>query len=157
MAVTFIGCVMKIRTVILLSAISLLLGGCFNGSVAALSSQSLPSEQLASAYAVYQAGDTQQAETLYRQITQEHPELAPAWFYLGNLTFRRGAVEEAQQHYLEAARRDPHHAETHYNLSMLNLRNAEKGLANALILTRSSPEQALIRQQLDWLSDFPKR
>lgn len=134
---------------------SLLLGGCFNGSVAALTPQSLPSEQLASAYALYQAGDTRQAEVLYRQITQNHPELALAWFYLGNLTFRRGALDEAQQHYIEAAQRDPHHAETQYNLGMLNLRNAEKRLNTALLLTKPSHKQTLIRHQLDWLSDFP--
>lgn len=148
---------MKIHSTILLFVISFSLGGCFSGSVASRSSSPLPSEQLANAYSVYQAGDTQQAEKLYQQTAHEYPEIATSWFYLGNLAFRRGAVEEAQQHYLEAARRDPYHAETQYNLSMLNLRNAENGLANALKLTTSPHEKTLIRHQLDWLTDFPKK
>lgn len=61
-------------------------------------------------------GDAQAAARLYRRASASFP--AEAAFRLGNLALASGRPREAAERYLEALRRDPDQAMTHYNLAL---------------------------------------
>lgn len=74
--------------------------------------------RLATARRLHQSGDTARAETLYRQILANHPDLVEALYLLGTLLAQRGDYPDALPLLLKATRLNPRHSRALNNLGI---------------------------------------
>lgn len=70
-----------------------------------------------------------EAEELYREAIRLDPSLAVARTNLGNIRFRRGALQEAIQHWQDASRIDPKQPEAYYNIGFAYLDESQPSKA----------------------------
>ena len=75
-----------------------------------------PSVLLAKALKLHQSGKLPQAETLYRQILQQHPNHADAWHFLGVAIYQSGRAKDAITLYQRALALKPNYPDAHTNL-----------------------------------------
>ncbi len=67
---------------------------------------------------LHQAGDVAQAEVLYRQYVQAHPDNAQAWYLLGAACQTLGKLIEAEEAQRQAIRVQPNHADAPNHLGV---------------------------------------
>jgi tetratricopeptide (TPR) repeat protein len=86
----------------------------------------------------------ERAEAAYRRAIELDPSLANAVTNLGNISYRRGKLEEAQNLYVRALQIDPEQPEAFYNLGFLLYDRGELGAAvlNFKRALRSDPSFA---------------
>jgi tetratricopeptide (TPR) repeat protein len=89
------------------------------------------SEALRVALQQHQAGNTSEAEQIYRQILQADPQHADAWHLLGVIAHQVGKQEVAADHIGRAIRINPNVAEFHINLGAVHLAQSELDQAGA--------------------------
>ncbi len=66
-----------------------------------------------------QMGRNQEAIRVFREIAEEHPDLALPWFYKGFNEFHLSLYDDALVSFDRAAELDPRHAETWYRQAMI--------------------------------------
>ena len=116
----------------------------------------LPSTRFAQAEKHYRNGEHIRAETLLQALVADYPELAQAWYYLGNLAFHQSDRQRAKTYWLKALEKNPRHWEAQYNLSMLNLNEAhERMVASLRDGVVGQKREQMIRQK-DWLERLPR-
>ncbi len=76
----------------------------------------VPNDLLKTALAHHQAGRLPEAEAVYRQILDAHPDSADAWHWLGVIGQQTGQPEQAVKLISRALSLRPNYAEAHYNL-----------------------------------------
>jgi tetratricopeptide (TPR) repeat protein len=118
-------------------------------------------ELVATADKAYQEGRWLEAEQGYRAVIQKVPEDYYGWFRLANTQLRQGQIDSAIRFYLEAQKRNPKPAKSHYNLSTAYLlmaldslrqssqRLREKDPGKHIIHRRISVLEKLINQPVD--------
>jgi predicted O-linked N-acetylglucosamine transferase (SPINDLY family) len=79
-----------------------------------------PRQLIDAAVAHHQAGRVDEAERVYRQVLDEHPDQADAWHLLGLLTAQRGNREGARQLIRRAIELDPSADLYHVNLGSIS-------------------------------------
>ena len=73
---------------------------------------------MTAAWRAFQAGDLDRAERAYRQVLDQDPTAAHAWYMLGAIGQVRGRVEESVANYREAIRLSPDFPEACNNLGV---------------------------------------
>lgn len=116
----------------------------------------LPSRRFARAETHYRNGEHAQAETLLQALVADCPELAQAWYYLGNLAFHQSDRQRAETYWLKALEKNPRHWEAQYNLSMLNLNEAHERMVASLRDGAAGQKREQMIRQMDWLERFPR-
>jgi tetratricopeptide (TPR) repeat protein len=82
----------------------------------AVGDASLAHEAFAEAMRHYQAGQSEQADDLLRQVLKADPRHCRAFYYRGLLAGRRGAYQAAESLFREALALAPQYADAHHNL-----------------------------------------
>lgn len=72
-----------------------------------------------------QMGRNQEAIRIFREITEQHPDLALPWFYKGFNEFHLSLFDDALASFGRAAELDPGHAETWYRQAMIRYTRSE--------------------------------
>ncbi len=75
-------------------------------------------EMMTAAWRAFQAGDLDRAEQAYRQVLNQDPTAAHAWYMLGAIGQVRGRIEESVANYREALRLSPDFPEACNNLGV---------------------------------------
>ena len=101
---------------------------------------------------LHQAGQLQEAETVYRQILDIKPDFAEAHSNLGTVLQDLGRMDEAVASYHKALAINPDYAEAHYNLGIAfqELGNVDRAAKQIDLALSYQPENAslLIRKAL---------
>ncbi len=98
-------------------------------------------------------GSTQESLALYREITQQYPELAEPHNNLGMLLAQQGELEEAKLEFEMALREQPDMAFAMENLSQVYLLLTEQTLKKALAL---NPQSRTLATKLQIVEAFIK-
>jgi tetratricopeptide (TPR) repeat protein len=98
-------------------------------------------------------GSTQESLALYREITQQYPELAEPHNNLGMLLAQQGELEEAKLEFEMALREQPDMAFAMENLSQVYLLLTEQTLKKALAL---NPQSRTLAAKLQIVEAFIK-
>ena len=103
---------------LILLIVSSLLFGC-----SSLSTSKVPGEEAAQRLSMaeksYKQGLWQEAESYYRSLLKDNPDLYQAWFRLGNIYARSGQLDAAVTMYERCLELDPDQARAWYNLCLL--------------------------------------
>ncbi|MDG2033084.1 MAG: tetratricopeptide repeat protein, partial [Rhodospirillales bacterium] len=116
----------------------------FSRAVGAGRSGALP-DKLATAAACHDAGQLQQAESLYRDILSKDPACASARHRLGVLAFQTGQLEAALKLIDSAAVLEPENAVFHMSLGAIlrsqgRLQEAEAACRKSVVLDPKNPD-----------------
>ena len=76
-------------------------------------------QRFAAAVAEHQAGNSADAERLYRELVAAHPDYAAGWCNLGVLMVHAGKPDDAAACYVQALTAVPGHPDAHFNLGNL--------------------------------------
>ena len=88
-----------------------------------------------------------EAEILYRQLSQSHPQLPDVWLNLGNIYSRQSQLEAAMRAYKQGLRYAANDGRLWYNLSLVELKQSVRTLETAsAMLPANSPYLANIEQ-----------
>lgn len=79
----------------------------------------------------YQEGLFVEAESYYRELVTENPDLYQGWFRLGNIYARSGQLDAAITMYERCMDLDPDQARAWYNLALVRTRQSLRTLADA--------------------------
>jgi len=79
----------------------------------------------------YQEGLFVEAESYYRELVAENPDLYQGWFRLGNIYARSGQLDAAITMYERCMDLDPDQARAWYNLALVRTRQSLRTLADA--------------------------
>ena len=102
-------------------------------------------QQMERADIAYREARLQDAEQIYRAITEDHPYLKDVWFRLGNIYTRQNQLDAAIRSYERALQLDVNDGRCWYNLSLVYLKKSVSTLeAGAQTLSPDSP----YRQQI---------
>jgi tetratricopeptide (TPR) repeat protein len=102
-------------------------------------------EQLQRANVAYEQARLQDAEQIYRSITDTHPYLKDVWFRLGNIYTRENQLDAAIRAYEKALQLDLNDGRSWYNLSLVYLKKSVSTLEAAL---QTLPPDSPYRKQL---------
>ena len=105
------------------------------------------------AFLLNKKGDTLQSLALYREITQQYPELAEPHNNLGMILAQLGELEEAKLEFEMALREQPDMALAMENLSQVYLLLTEQTLQKALEL---NPKSRTLAAKLETVQAFIK-
>lgn len=102
--------------------------------------------QLGAAHQAYQEGRLDEAERLLREVTAQHPTVAPAWFRLGNIYYRTGRYDAAVYAYDKTLLYDKNNHNAWHNLALTRVKQSVQILEDGLrVLPGDGPErQALV-------------
>lgn len=127
---------------ILLIVISMLFG-CSGFSASKFSSEEA-AQNLSLAENSYKQGLWQEAESYYRSLLKDNPDLYQAWFRLGNIYARTGQLDAAVTMYERCLELDPDQARAWYNLSVVRARQSLRISTEAQQrFMEESPQEAL--------------
>jgi tetratricopeptide (TPR) repeat protein len=93
-------------------------------------------ELLATAWRCHEAGDLPRAEQAYRELLQQEPDNAQAWYLLGALCEVRGDLTAASDSLEQALRLRPACAEVHHHVGIVRARQGR--FADAAIVFREA-------------------
>ena len=122
---------------LLLTIYCLLIAGCSLPRIIVLEDPLSPEEHLNLGVAYERKGELDSAIKEYEAASKQLPM---AYLYLGNISFQKKELDEAERYYLEAMRKDPGNADACNNLAWLyytkraNLEEAEELALKALTL-----------------------
>lgn len=86
------------------------------------------------------------AEVLYRELTETHPEMPEVWLRLGNVYTRKAQLEAAIRAYRDGLRYDRSDGRLWYNLAIAQLKQAANTLeASSAVLPVDSPYRPQIQ------------
>ena len=88
-------------------------------------------DKLRFAEKAYQDGLFVEAESYYRELVADNPELYEGWFRLGNIYARTGQLDAAITMYERCLDLDPDQARAWYNLALVRTRQSLRTLADA--------------------------
>ncbi|MBL7250931.1 tetratricopeptide repeat protein [Alloalcanivorax sp. C16-2] len=88
-------------------------------------------DKLRLAEKAYQQGLFVEAESYYRELVSDNPELYEGWFRLGNIYARTGQLDAAITMYERCLDLDPDQARAWYNLALVRTRQSLRTLADA--------------------------
>jgi len=92
------------------------------------------------------------AEALFQQIVQAHPDHVDTWFRLGNLYVRTGQNEAAVYAFTQCLKRNPQYSKAWHNLALVHVKQAvavlEEGMTH---LSVNAPERASFERVRDAL------
>lgn len=96
------------------------------------------------ANALAEQGDSQQAATIYGELTQTHPDMWGAFYNYGYLLYRSGQLDPAAQMLSRAAAGDPTNAAAFFYLGLTQLKlrhldEAEADIRRAVVLAPAAP------------------
>jgi predicted O-linked N-acetylglucosamine transferase (SPINDLY family) len=91
----------------------------------------MTAELLATGWRLHQAGDLPRAEQTYRQLLQQEPENAVAWYLLGVLCQARGDLAAAADHLEQALRLRPGFAEALHHRGIVYAQQGQLAEATA--------------------------
>ncbi len=128
---------------LILLIVSSLLFGC-----SSLSTSKVPGEEAAQRLSMaeksYKQGLWQEAESYYRSLLKDNPDLYQAWFRLGNIYARSGQLDAAVTMYERCLELDPDQARAWYNLSVVRARQSLRISTEAQQrFMEESPQEAL--------------
>lgn len=87
------------------------------------------------------------AEIVYRELTQAHPNLPEVWLRLGNVYMREAQIEAAIRVYQDGLRYDQEDGRIWYNLAIARIKQAAQTLESANnALPKDSPFRNAILQ-----------
>jgi len=135
------------RTVFL--ALFLLLAGCATTPNTTKVNYSLD-EQLQHADAAYREARLDDAERLYREITDAHPDLSDVWFRLGNIYTRQDELDAAVRAYEKVIQLNPNDGRAWYNLSLVHMKRA---IATLEVAGQTLPPDSPFRDRIAALHD----
>ncbi len=72
-----------------------------------------------------------EAESYYRELVNDNPDLYQGWFRLGNIYARSGQLDAAITMYERCLELDPDQARAWYNLALVRTRQSLRTLADA--------------------------
>jgi len=81
----------------------------------------------------------------YEIIVKQHPNYEQALFRLGNIAMRNNKLDKAQDYYNRVVKIKPAHAQTHHNLAILYLKQANKHLNYYIANDDSANNKAVSR------------
>ncbi|WP_431661768.1 FkbM family methyltransferase [Pantanalinema rosaneae] len=92
----------------------------------------MDSNLLQTAHQHYQAGRLREAEIVYRQVIERHPQQSEVWFWLGLIASQLGRLEESVTCYQQVIQLNPDLAEAHSNLGtvLLDLGRRSEAIAH---------------------------
>lgn len=100
----------------------------------------------------YQEGLFVEAESYYRELVADNPDLYQGWFRLGNIYARSGQLDAAITMYERCMDLDPEQARAWYNLALVRTRQSLRTLADAEQRFADNPADqrriALLRERL---------
>lgn len=100
----------------------------------------------------YQEGLFVEAESYYRELVADNPDLYQGWFRLGNIYARSGQLDAAITMYERCMNLDPDQARAWYNLALVRTRQSLRTLADAEQRFADNPADqrriALLRERL---------
>ncbi|MEQ8259082.1 MAG: tetratricopeptide repeat protein [Alcanivorax sp.] len=100
----------------------------------------------------YQEGLFVEAESYYRELVADNPDLYQGWFRLGNIYARSGQLDAAITMYERCMDLDPDQARAWYNLALVRTRQSLRTLADAEQRFADNPADqrriALLRERL---------
>ncbi len=88
-------------------------------------------DKLRRAEQAYTDGLFVEAESYYRELVNDNPELYQGWFRLGNIYARSGQLDAAITMYERCLDLDPDQARAWYNLALVRTRQSLRTLAEA--------------------------
>jgi|GEM_PF-6190511 len=88
-------------------------------------------EKMKLANIAYDEANLSKAETLFYQITEEHPSLIEAWLKLGNVYVRQGRYTAAVRCFNEVLKLDNEDGRAWYNLALTRVKQAIEVLETA--------------------------
>lgn len=102
----------------------------------------------------YANGDWPQALADYQRLTKAAPKQAEYWFRLGNVQFRQGQLDSANQSYLQALQLDPKLSGAWYNLGIVRLREAEAAFVQGAQLGK--PGDPVLQRSIDMVDGIAR-
>ncbi len=100
------------------------------------------SEELAArleqSFLAYKDGRLGDAEAILHQILEDHPDLADAWFKLGNIYYRTGQYDAAVRAYEKTVVYDKENGRAWYNLALTRIKQADIALKVGITQVKSS-------------------
>ncbi len=81
----------------------------------------------------------------YEIIVKQHPNYEQALFRLGNIAMRNNHLDKAQDYYNRVIKVKPAHAQTHHNLAILYLKQANKHLNYYIANNESADNKSISR------------
>jgi tetratricopeptide (TPR) repeat protein len=107
-------------------------------------------EQMQRADQSYREARLEDAEVIYRQITQSHPELKEVWFRLGNIYTRENQLDAAVRAYERTLQLDSNDGRAWYNLSLVHVK---QGLSTLETASQTLPADSPLRPRINALHD----
>jgi tetratricopeptide (TPR) repeat protein len=129
--------------------LTLLLAACASTSDMSKVNYSLD-EQLRLADGAYREARLDDAERLYRSITESHPDLKDVWFRLGNIYTRQDQLDAAIRAYQRSLQLDPSDGRAWYNLSLVHMKQAVGTLE---VASHTLPPDSPYRERIAALHD----
>ncbi|MES2664146.1 MAG: tetratricopeptide repeat protein [Pseudomonadota bacterium] len=102
----------------------------------------------------YQAGNYVQARAHYENILSAQPKNTEVAYRLGNIAFREGRWQDAQNFYQQVIAQDPNHSRAQYNLAMTHLSLSEQHLKYYAATAAPDADLTLVNKLMAFLSSL---